>query len=294
MTDEVRQAGEPFVLLPKRTPLELAEALRRRADLLCGEPWETPATAAMMREAAILLSTLSAPPITGEARQALLARIQSYLGNGGFFNPEMMDHQKVGRLLLDCRDYLKALSAPPSLSSPRETGQEIEMVIEVERDHDGSYSALCRRQGGKEGIGAASSPTPIGALANLIADIIKVDEDNSIERRSEATRPRSPASKELEARTRISIAQSLLERGFDTVNEERWAAVVLALAEAQRLLASPLSPAPKDELGEPWHCPYCDYITYTGLVDWADRANAHIRVCVKVPAPLSLDPPKET
>lgn len=33
----------------------------------------------------------------------LHARITDYLGNGGLFNPEMMDHDKVRDLLLDCR-----------------------------------------------------------------------------------------------------------------------------------------------------------------------------------------------
>lgn len=32
--------------------------------------------------------------------------IQSYLGNGGLFNPEMMEHDKVRDLILDCRDHL--------------------------------------------------------------------------------------------------------------------------------------------------------------------------------------------
>lgn len=36
----------------------------------------------------------------------ILERIQSYLENGGFFNPEMMEHEKVGRLLLDIRDSI--------------------------------------------------------------------------------------------------------------------------------------------------------------------------------------------
>lgn len=38
--------------------------------------------------------------------EELLGRIQSYLGNGGLFNPEMMEHEKVRELLIDCRDCL--------------------------------------------------------------------------------------------------------------------------------------------------------------------------------------------
>lgn len=36
--------------------------------------------------------------------------IQEYLGNGGFFNPEMMDHAKVRDLILDIRDELDRLT----------------------------------------------------------------------------------------------------------------------------------------------------------------------------------------
>jgi hypothetical protein len=37
----------------------------------------------------------------------LFDRITNYLGNGGLFNPEMMEHEKVRDLLIDCRDYLR-------------------------------------------------------------------------------------------------------------------------------------------------------------------------------------------
>lgn len=42
------------------------------------------------------------------APNSVLLRIQEYLANGGFFNPEMMDHQKVRDLLMDCRDDINA------------------------------------------------------------------------------------------------------------------------------------------------------------------------------------------
>ena len=35
--------------------------------------------------------------------EKLLTRIESYLANGGLFNPEMMEHNKVRELLMDCR-----------------------------------------------------------------------------------------------------------------------------------------------------------------------------------------------
>lgn len=37
----------------------------------------------------------------------LLERIQSYLGNGGFFNPEFMEHDKVRDLIIDCKEYIR-------------------------------------------------------------------------------------------------------------------------------------------------------------------------------------------
>jgi hypothetical protein len=40
---------------------------------------------------------------------SILATIQSYLGNGGLFNPEMMDHDKVRDLIMDCRTEIERL-----------------------------------------------------------------------------------------------------------------------------------------------------------------------------------------
>lgn len=40
----------------------------------------------------------------------ILSRIQNYLGNGGLFNPEMMEHDKVRELILDCRDEINRLN----------------------------------------------------------------------------------------------------------------------------------------------------------------------------------------
>ncbi len=46
--------------VPKRNAVELAEALRRRAALLSGEPWERTATAQMMQESADMIVILAA------------------------------------------------------------------------------------------------------------------------------------------------------------------------------------------------------------------------------------------
>lgn len=39
----------------------------------------------------------------------VIDKVQEYLQVGGLFNPELMDHQKVSDLLIECRDELKRL-----------------------------------------------------------------------------------------------------------------------------------------------------------------------------------------
>lgn len=47
-------------------------------------------------------------PKQAKDKAELLSAIQNYLGNGGLFNPEMMEHDKVRDLILDCFDYIEA------------------------------------------------------------------------------------------------------------------------------------------------------------------------------------------
>lgn len=53
--------------------------------------------------------------ITGEPKKPdpkeTLRLIREYLGNGGFFNPEMMAHDRVRDLIMDCRECLEWLLA---------------------------------------------------------------------------------------------------------------------------------------------------------------------------------------
>lgn len=44
-----------------------------------------------------------------EAAEPLNARISEYLQTGGLFNPEMMEHDKVAKLIIDCRDFIRPL-----------------------------------------------------------------------------------------------------------------------------------------------------------------------------------------
>ncbi len=39
----------------------------------------------------------------------ILDRIQNYLGSGGLFNPELMEHDKVRDLIRDCREEITQL-----------------------------------------------------------------------------------------------------------------------------------------------------------------------------------------
>jgi hypothetical protein len=41
-----------------------------------------------------------------ERIKELVGRITEYLSAGGLFNPELMDHDKVRDLLIDCREAL--------------------------------------------------------------------------------------------------------------------------------------------------------------------------------------------
>lgn len=56
---------------------------------------------------------------------SLIERIQDYLANGGLFNPEMMEHDKVRALLLDCREAL--------------------VQVEIDKINSMSHYELCER-----------------------------------------------------------------------------------------------------------------------------------------------------
>lgn len=40
---------------------------------------------------------------------SITERIKNYLGNGGLINPELMEHEKVRDLIMDCRDEIQSL-----------------------------------------------------------------------------------------------------------------------------------------------------------------------------------------
>jgi hypothetical protein len=47
------------------------------------------------------------PGRTSSGGLAILDLITQYFGNGGFFNPEMMDHDKVRDMVLECQSVIK-------------------------------------------------------------------------------------------------------------------------------------------------------------------------------------------
>ncbi len=40
-----------------------------------------------------------------------LERVKDYLGSGGLFNPELMEHEKVRDLIMDCREEIQKRDA---------------------------------------------------------------------------------------------------------------------------------------------------------------------------------------
>ncbi len=66
----------------------------------------------------------------------LLARIQSYLGNGGLFNPEMMEHDKVRDLVMDCRDKIERLTFLLELTRHYRIGHKVPMSWFIMRDEE--------------------------------------------------------------------------------------------------------------------------------------------------------------
>ena len=53
----------------------------------------------------------------GDDAERLSARITEYLSAGGLWNPECMDHDKVRRLLIDCRTEFDAAIADSAIKS---------------------------------------------------------------------------------------------------------------------------------------------------------------------------------
>jgi hypothetical protein len=82
-------------------------------------------------------------------------RITNYMENGGFFNPEAMEHDKVRDLLIDCRDELQRLRADSERLDWLEHEPETEM-------HQPSYVGLFRLNlpVTRERIDAARKGTP--------------------------------------------------------------------------------------------------------------------------------------
>ncbi len=104
----------------------------------------------LCHEAAVRIRRLESSnhPPAAEKMSELCARIRSYLCNGGFFNPEMMEHDKVRALLLDIRDYFYA---PPPEQPQREEGD-----------------APCKLQDLTANAPTTVAATPVGSAAPVV------------------------------------------------------------------------------------------------------------------------------
>lgn len=69
----------------------------------------------------------------------IVARLRDYLGNGGFFNPELMDHAKVRDMVMDCRDEIERLRA--ELAAEREKAFTAMRVFERYRELEAQVAA---------------------------------------------------------------------------------------------------------------------------------------------------------
>jgi hypothetical protein len=95
-------------------------------------------------------------PMTPDKADALAARITGYLASGGLWNPELMEHDKVLDLLVDCREALT--STQEQLERCRtETLEEAARVCDQIHDINGMEA----------GLGAACA-TAIRSLAKPI------------------------------------------------------------------------------------------------------------------------------
>lgn len=50
-------------------------------------------------------------------QEQLSDHITGYLVSGGLFNPELMEHDKVRNLLIDCREFLDTLKPNPAYAT---------------------------------------------------------------------------------------------------------------------------------------------------------------------------------
>jgi len=76
----------------------------------------------------------------------MIDKITEYLSNGGYFNPELMEHDKVRDLLMDIREQL-AVYAKAIMDKDAEIERLRDMLIIVSQwiDKDPAYSELHQR-----------------------------------------------------------------------------------------------------------------------------------------------------
>lgn len=96
----------------------------------CGHPYEHHDCGLMCDNADGCYCELFTPKVSQpavEVGEDVLLRISDYLQKGGLFNPELMEHDKVGRLILDCRTVIE--SHLEQLSALTKENQELRKYV---------------------------------------------------------------------------------------------------------------------------------------------------------------------
>lgn len=70
-----------------------------------------------------------------------LEQIKSYLGNGGLFNPELMEHDKVRDLIMACRDEIEKLREVRAAVLAYERITDTEYGLGARPDEEKAYNA---------------------------------------------------------------------------------------------------------------------------------------------------------
>ena len=71
----------------------------------------------------------------------VVERCYEYLSNGGLFNPELMDHEAVSNLVIDCRNEIERLRQQNERM--KKTLQNIALVLDEENPDYQKWALYC-------------------------------------------------------------------------------------------------------------------------------------------------------
>jgi len=72
----------------------------------------------------------------------VLDKIQSYLDNGGLFNPELMEHDKVSLMVIEAKAEIKSLRAQLSASQAQPTQDDEIARLRDKLDYIANYMGV--------------------------------------------------------------------------------------------------------------------------------------------------------